>query len=61
VKKELLNLLKNFAERTYRDSAEVAIALGEIKSGKKIRSAKEVENTESSSKKGGKIAATSSI
>jgi FtsZ-interacting cell division protein YlmF len=39
----------------------VAIALGEIKSGKKIRSAKEVEKTESPSKKGGKVAATSSI
>jgi hypothetical protein len=35
----------------------VAIAIGEIKSGKKIRSAKEVESTEPPSKKGGKRAA----
>jgi Protein of unknown function (DUF2795) len=61
VKKELIDLIQNLPGRTYRDSAEVAIALGEIKSGKKIRSAKEVEKTESPSKKGGKVAATSSI
>jgi len=61
VKKELIDLIQNLPERPYRDSAEVGIALGEIKSGKKIRSAKEVENTESPSKKGGKVAATSSI
>ena len=61
VKKELIDLIQNLPERPYRDSAEVAIALGEIKSGKKIRSAKEVEKTESPSKKGGKVAATSSI
>ena len=61
VKKELIGLIQNLPERTYRDSAEVAIALGEIKSGKKIKSAKEVEKTESPSKKGGKFAATSSI
>jgi HEAT repeat protein len=61
VKKELFDLIQNLPDRTYRDSAEVAIALGEIKSGKKIRSAKEVEKTESPSKKGGKVAATSSI
>jgi hypothetical protein len=61
VKKELIDLIQNLPERTYRDSAEVAIALGEIKSGKKITSAKEVEKTESPGKKGGKVAATSSI
>ena len=61
VKKELFDLIQNLPDRTYRDSAEVAIALGEIKSGKKIRSAKEIEMTESPSKKGGKVAATSSI
>jgi hypothetical protein len=61
VKKELIDLIQNLPERTYRDSAEVAIALGEIKSGKKIRRAKEVEKTESLSKKRGKVAATSSI
>jgi len=58
---ELFNLIKSLPERTYRDSAEVAIAIGEIKSGrKKIRSAKEVESSEPPSKKGGRIAATSS-
>ena len=61
VKKELIDLIQNLPKRTYRDSAEVAIALGEIKSGKKIRRAKEVEKTESPGKKGGKVAATSSI
>jgi Protein of unknown function (DUF2795) len=54
VKKKLIDLIQNLPERTYRDSAEVAIALGEIKSGKKIRSAKEVEKSESPSKKGDK-------
>ena len=54
VEEELFNLIQNLPERRYRDSAEVAIAIGEIKSGKKVRSAKEVENTESPSKKGGK-------
>lgn len=61
VEEELFNLLQNLPERTYRDSAEVAIAIGEIKSGKKVRSAKEVEKTESPSKKGGKKAVTSVI
>lgn len=49
---DLLDLIQNLPERIYRDSAEVAIALGEIKSGKKVRSAEEVENTEPPSKKG---------
>jgi ubiquinone biosynthesis protein COQ9 len=61
VEEELFNLVENLPERTYRDSAEVAIAIGEIKSGKKVRSAKEVEKTESPSKKGGKKAATSVV
>lgn len=34
-KKELLDLIKSLPERTYRNSAEVAIAIGEIKSGRK--------------------------
>jgi hypothetical protein len=59
---ELFNLIKSLPARTYRDSAEVAIAIGEIKSGKKkIKSAKEVESSELPSKKGGRIAVTSSI
>jgi hypothetical protein len=32
---ELLKLIKSFPNRVYRDSAEVAKALGELKSGKK--------------------------
>lgn len=60
--KELFDLIKSLPKRTYRDSAEVAIAIGEIKSGrKKIRSAKKVESSEPPSKKGGRIAVTSSI
>lgn len=61
VEEESFNLLQNLPERTYRDSAEVAIAIGEIKSGKKVRSAKEVEKTEPPSKKGGKKAVTSVV
>jgi ubiquinone biosynthesis protein COQ9 len=61
MKEELFNLIQNLPERTYRDSAEMAIAIGEIKSGKKIRSPKEVENTEPPSKKGGKRAMTSVV
>ena len=39
--KELFDLIKSLPKRTYRDSAEIAIVIGEIKSGrKKIRSAK---------------------
>lgn len=57
---ELLDLIESLPDRTYRDSAEVAIAIGEKKSGKKIRSAKEVESSEPPSKKGGKVAVTSS-
>lgn len=60
--KELVDLIESLPDRTYRDSAEVAIAIGEIKSGrKKIRSAQEVESSEPPSKKGGRMAATSSI
>jgi Protein of unknown function (DUF2795) len=59
--KELFDLIDSLPERTYRDSAEVAIAIGEIKSGrKKIRSSKEVESYEPPSKKGGRIALSSS-
>jgi hypothetical protein len=61
MKEDMLDLIKNLPERTYRDSAEVAIAIGEIKSGKKVRSAEEVEYTEPPSKKGGKVAVTTSI
>lgn len=61
MKEDLFDLIQNLPKRTYRDSAEVVIALGEIKSGKKVRNANVVENAESPSKKGGKKAATSVI
>ena len=57
---ELLNLIKSLPERTYRDSAELAIALGELKSGREFRTAKEVDASEQSSKIGGKTAVKSS-
>ena len=58
--KELLRLIKSLPERTYRDSAEVAIALGELKSGREVRTSKEVEATEKPSKRGGRAAVKSS-
>jgi Protein of unknown function (DUF2795) len=57
---ELLNLIKSFPDRTYRDSAEIAIALGELKSGREVRSEKEVEASEQPSKRGGRTAAVKS-
>ena len=54
---DLAQLIQSLPERSYRDSAEVAIALGEIKSGKRIRAAEEAESEEPPSKKGGKVAA----
>jgi hypothetical protein len=61
VGKELFDLIKSLPNRTYRDSAEVAIGLGELKSGKGFRSAKQAEETEQPSKKGGRAAANESI
>ncbi|MFL6357701.1 MAG: DUF2795 domain-containing protein [Nitrososphaeraceae archaeon] len=52
---DIFDLIKSLPFRTYRDSADVAVALGELKSGK------EVEAAEQPSKKGGKVAATSYI
>ena len=57
---QLFDLIKSLPERTYRDSAEVAIALGELKSGREVRTSKEVEATEKPSKRGGKTAVISS-
>jgi Protein of unknown function (DUF2795)/Zinc finger, C2H2 type len=54
---DLAQLIQSLPERNYRDSAEVAVALGEIKSGKRIRTAEEAESEEPPSKKGGKVAA----
>jgi hypothetical protein len=54
---DLIQLIESLPERNYRDSAEVAIALGEVKSSKGIRSAEEIESKEPPSMKGGKVAA----
>ena len=61
VGQELLDLIRSLPGRTYRDSAEVAMALGELKSGKeKVRRAIEVEVTEKPSTRGGRAATVSS-
>src|SRR5215208_8119134 len=61
VGQELLDLIKSLPDRTYRDSDEVAIALGELKSRKKPRSAREIEKTEKPSARGGRAAVASSL
>jgi hypothetical protein len=61
VGQDLYDLIKSLPSRIYRDSADVAVALGELKSGKEVRSEKEVEAAEQPGKKGGRTAATSSI
>ena len=61
VGKDVFYLIESLPNRTYRDSAEVAVALGELKSGKGFRSAKQSEKTEQLSKKGGKAAVKSSV
>ena len=61
VGKDVFDLIESLPNRTYRDSAEVAMALGELKSGKGFKSAKQSEATEQPSKKGGKAAVRSSV
>jgi Protein of unknown function (DUF2795) len=61
VGKDLYDLIKSLPSRTYRDSADVTIALGELKSGKEPRTAQEVSKSQQPSKKGGVAAATTSI
>src|SRR2546423_8567868 len=61
VGKDLYDLIKSLPSRTYRDSADVAIAIGELKSGKEPRTAEEVQVSEQPSKKGGRTASTSSL
>jgi Protein of unknown function (DUF2795) len=56
ISQELFDLISFLPDRTYRDSAEVAVALGELKSGKKPRSASEIEEMEKPSAKGGRAA-----
>lgn len=58
---ELLDLIESLPDHTYRDSTEVAIAIGKKSGRKKIRSAKEVESNKPPSKKGGNVAASLSI
>jgi hypothetical protein len=58
--KDLYDLIKSLPSRTYRDSADVAIALGELKSAKEPRTANEAEATEQPSKRGGRSAVISS-
>jgi hypothetical protein len=58
--KDLFDLIKSLPERTYRDSAEVAIALGDLKSGREVRTSKRVEASEQPSKRGGRTAVISS-
>jgi hypothetical protein len=58
---DVYSLIESLPSRTYRDSAEVAIALGELKSGKKFRTTNIVEKSEQASKKGGKAAVTKSV
>jgi hypothetical protein len=53
---ELLNLIGSLPKRNYRDSAEVAIAFGELKSGKLPRSAAHMAKLKAPSKKGGRSA-----
>jgi len=57
---DLFDPIKSLPDRTYRDSAEVAIALGELKSGKRPRSAREIKETEKPSTRGGRAAIESS-
>jgi hypothetical protein len=59
--KDLMDMINTLPSRTYRDSAEVAIALGEVKQRREVRSAEEVAGTEAPSKKGGRAAATTSV
>jgi hypothetical protein len=58
---ELMDLIKSLPTRQYRDSAEVAIALGEVKQRQGVRSAEEVARTEAPSTKGGRAAAAMSV
>jgi hypothetical protein len=58
---DLVDIINSLPSRIYRDSAEVAIALGEVKQKQGIRSAEEVAKSEAPGTKGGRAAATSSV
>src|SRR5947208_7777703 len=51
VGKDLFDLIKSLPNRTYRDSAEVAIALAELKSGKGLRIEKQLRKQEQQRRK----------
>ena len=57
---ELMNIIKSLPTREYRDSADVAVALGEVKQKQGIRSAEEVAKTQAPGTKGGRAAAATS-
>ena len=59
--KDLVDIINSQPSRIYRDSAEVAIALGEVKQKQGIKSAEEVAKSEAPGTKGGRAAATSSV
>jgi hypothetical protein len=55
--KDLVDIINSLPSRIYRDSAKVAIALGEVKQKQGIRRAEEVAKTEAPVTKGGRAAA----
>jgi Protein of unknown function (DUF2795) len=59
ISQDLFDLIKSLPDRTYRDSAEVAVAIGELKSRKKPRGGREIEEAEKPSVKGGRAAIVS--
>jgi Protein of unknown function (DUF2795) len=61
--KDITDRINSLPSRIYRDSAEVAIAFGEVKQKQGIRSAEEVAKTEAPGTMGGRAAAaaTSSV
>jgi hypothetical protein len=59
--KDITDMINSLPSRIYRNAAEVAIALGEVKQKQGIRSAEEVSKTEAPSTKGGRAAAAMSV
>jgi hypothetical protein len=59
--KDLVDIINSLPSRIYRDSAEVAIALGEVKQKQGIKSAEEVAKSEAPGTKGGRAAVISSV
>jgi Protein of unknown function (DUF2795) len=57
---EIMELINSLPERTYRDSADVAVALGELKRWH-VMTAQDVSRTEAPSTRGGMAAATTSV